>query len=141
MNFDKVIESTYDDLNATLIWLENDGTIYNTDYTQHGLYVADNASLFGINYNKAKKVFDKHGDDIDDACAIMCEWVFAKGWMRVVKVPWNKKIFVEGNEPTKAQKIVLEDWWFEDKSWDIVWQRWVSSSFGPPRPTTLFAAE
>ena len=71
----------------------------------------------------------------------MCEQAFAKGWMRVVKVPWNNKIFVEENEPTKAQKQVLEDWFFEDKSKDIIWQRWVSSKFGPSKPIVLFPAE
>jgi len=127
---------------ATLIWLEKDGTVYDTENTQHGIYVADNSSLFGVNYAFAEKIFDKYGDDgIDDAAAIMCEQAFKKGWMRVVKVPWNNKIFVEGNCPTKAQRQVLEDWFFEDKSKSIIWQRWVSSKFGPPRPITLFSQE
>ncbi len=129
-------------LNAVLIWLNPDGTVYNTNDTQHGIYVADNASLFGVNYAAAQKIFDKFGDNgIDEAAAIMCEQAFKKGWLRVVKVPWNKKIFVEGNEATKAQKQVLEDWFFEDKSVDIIWQRWVSSQFGPSKPIVLFSAE
>ena len=61
--------------------------------------------------------------------------------MRVVKIPWNNKIMVEGQEPTRAQLRVLEDWFFEDKSKDIIWQRWVSSKFGPPQPITLFSPE
>jgi len=79
--------------------------------------------------------------DFDEAAATMCEQAFSNGWLRVVKVPWNNKIFVEGNEPTKAQKQVLEDWFFEDKSKDIIWQRWVSSKFGPSKPIVLFSAE
>lgn len=129
-------------LNAVLIWLEKDGSVYDTNDTQHGLYIVDNSSLFGVNYAFAKKIFDKYGDDgIDDAAAIMCEEAFKKGWMRVVKVPWNNKIFVEGNEPTKAQKQILEDWFFEDKSREIIWQRWVSSKFGPHNPIVLFSPE
>jgi hypothetical protein len=129
-------------VNATLIWLEKDGTIHDTNDTQHGIYVADNPNMFGVNPNFAKKIFDRYGDNgIDDAAAIMCEQAFRKGWLRIVKVPWNNKIFVEGNDPTKAQKQVLEDWYFEDKSKTIIWQRWVSSKFGPPRPIILFPPE
>ena len=127
---------------AILIWLEKDGTVYNTDNTQHGIYVADNASLFGVSNALVQKVFKNARTDekfnFDEAAAIMCEQAFLKGWMRVVKIPWNKQIFVEGNEPTKAQKRVLEDWYFEDKSYSVIWQRWVSSKFGPLRPITLF---
>ena len=43
--------------NATLIWLEKDGTVYNTNDTQHGLYVADNCGVFGVNKSLVQKVF------------------------------------------------------------------------------------
>ena len=132
-------------INAILIWLDKDGTVYDTNDTQHGLYVADNNSLFGVDNALVKRVFKNANTDksfdFDEASAAMCEQAFAEGWMRVVKVPWNNKIFVEGNEPTKAQKQVLEDWYFEDKSKSIIWQRWVSSKFGPIRPITLFYPE
>ena len=135
----------HDSLNATLIWMDKNGVGYNTNDTQHGLYVADNHSLFGVSNALVQKVFKNANTyesfDFDEAAAIMCEQAFMKGWLRVVKVPWNKKIFVEGNEPTKAQKQVLEDWYFEDKSKDVIWQRWVSSKFGPLQPITLFSAE
>ena len=132
-------------VNATLIWMDKDGDVYDTNDMQHGLYVADNNKLFGVNSALVQKVFKNAKTDekfdFDEAAAIMCEQAFMKGWMRVVKVPWNNKIFVEGNEPTKMQKQVLEDWYFEDKSKSIIWQRWVSSKFGPLRPTTLFSPE
>lgn len=132
-------------LDATLIWLEKDGTVYNTNDTQHGLYVADNHGIFGVSNTLVQRVFKNANTDerfdFDEASAIMCEQAFAKGWLRVVKVPWNKKIFVEGNEPTKAQRQVLEDWFFEDKNNDVIWQRWVSWKFGPPRPIVLFSSE
>jgi len=128
-------------LGATLIWLEKDGTVYDTDEIQHGFYIADNPGRFDISHNFVQKVLKKFGEEYDDASAALCEEAFKRGWMRVVKVPWNKKIFVEGNEPTKAQKQVLENWFFEDKSWNIIWQRWVSSKFGPPRPIALFSPE
>ena len=132
-------------INATLIWLDIDGTLYNTNDIQHGLYVADNHGLFSVSNSLVKKIFKNANTDekfdFDEAAAIMCEQAFAKGWLRVVKVPWNNKIFVEGNEPTKAQKQILEDWFFEDKSNDIIWQRWVSSKFGPSKPIILFHAE
>lgn len=135
----------YESLNATLIWLEKDGTVYDTNDMQHGLYVADNHGLFDVNNTLVQRVFKNANTDekfdFDEAAAIMCEEAFKKGWMRVIKVPWNNKIFVEGNEPTKAQKQVLEDWFFEDKSREIIWQRWVSSKFGPLRPITLFSPE
>jgi len=138
-------ESLDASLNATLLWLESDGSVYDTDHTQHGLYVADNNTLFGVDYALVQKVFKRARTDerfdYDEASAIMCEQAFMKGWMRVVKVPWNNKIFVEGNEPTKAQKQVLEDWFFEDKSKTIIWQRWVSSKFGPSKPIVLFSSE
>ena len=139
------ISDVKESLNATLIWLDKNGTVYNTNDTQHGIYVADNHGLFGVSNALVKKVFKNANTDenfdFDEAAALMCEQAFAKGWMRVVKVPWNNKIFVEGNEPTKAQKQVLEDWYFEDKSNSIIWQRWVSSKFGPSQPITLFSPE
>jgi hypothetical protein len=136
---------TDDAFNATLIWLDKNGTVYNTDNTQHGLYVADNHSLFGVSNALVKNLFKNTNTDerfdFDEAAAIMCEQAFARGWLRVVKVPRNNKIFVEGNEPTKAQRRVLEDWYFEDKDKSIIWQRWVSSKFGPSKPTVLFPVE
>ena len=138
-----LIENT--SINATLIWLKNDGTIYDTNDMQHGLYIAEHCGLFGVSNALVQKVFKNANTDenfdFDDASAVMCEQAFAKKWMRIVKVPWNNKIFVEGNEPTRAQKKVLEDWYFEDKSKSIIWQRWVSSKFGPPRPVILFHPE
>ena len=137
----QMVGETNASLNATLSWLDKDGTIYNTDDMQHGLYVADHPDLFGVSNDFVRKVLKKFGEDYDGAAAIMCEKAFQNKWMRVVKVPWSKKIFIEGNEPTKAQKQVLEDWYFEDKSRSIIWQRWVSSKFGPLRPVTLFPPE
>jgi hypothetical protein len=136
-----LLREALDDINATLIWLERDGTVYDTDDVQHGIYVANNNSLFGVSNALVKRVFKEPVEDYDDAAAIMCEQAFGKGWLRVIKVPWNNKIFVEGNEPTKAQKQVLENWYFEDKGKSIIWQRWVSSKFGPPRPIILFSPE
>ena len=138
-----IIENKF--LIATLIWLEKDGTVYDTNDTQHGLYVADNHGLFGVNDALVRKVFKNANTDenfdIDLAAAIMCEQAFSKGWLRVVKIPWNNKIFVEGNEPTTAQKQVLEDWFIKDKSKDIIWHRWVSSKFGPSKPIVLFSSD
>jgi hypothetical protein len=124
--------------NAALYWMERDGTVHDTEYTQHGLWVADNASLFGLSLDYVRKVFDKHGDDdIDGAAAVMCEHAFKRGWLRCLKVPWNSKILVEGPEPSRSQRQVLEDWHFEH-GWPVLWYRWVSSKFGPSRDTILF---
>jgi hypothetical protein len=134
-------ENTDYSINAILIWLEKDGTIYNTDDTQHGIYVADNPDMFGVSNDFTQKVFKKFGKDYDGAADIMCEQAFKKKWMRVVKIPWRNKIMVEGQEPTKEQRRVLENWFFEDKSKTIIWQQWVSSKFGPPHPVILFSSE
>jgi hypothetical protein len=134
-------ENTGESLNATLIWLEKDGTVYDTDETQHGFYIADNPDIFGVSSAFIEKVLKKYGEEYDDASAVICEEAFKKKWMRVVKVPWRNKILVEGQEPTKAQLRVLEDWYFEDKNTDVIWQRWVSSKFGPPQPVTLFSSK
>ena len=131
------------DTNATLIWLRKDGTLFDTNEVQHGFYIADHAELFGIDSAYIDRLYKKHDktEDYDNFSAILCEKAFAKGWLRCVKIPWNKKVMVEGVEPSRAQRVVLEDWHFEHPDWRIVWERWVSSKFGPPSAVTLFGPE
>ena len=132
--------------NAQLFWMEKDGTLHDTDYTQHGLYVADHASLFGVSQKLVDTTFKgartDENFDIDAAAAVMCEEAFKRGWVRLLKVPWSNKIFLEGQELTRAQRSVVEGLWFDsEKTVDVVWYRWVSSKYGPAKDTVLFAAE
>ena len=139
-----VIES-WDDNNAKLFWLESDGTLHDTEYTQHGLYVSDHPQTFGVSQALVKKLFKgaatDENFDFDEAAALMCEEAFKRKWVRLLKVPWKKKILVEGQELTRSQRAVVEDMWFEDRSWEVIWYRWVSSKYGPSKDTVLFTAE
>lgn len=134
------------DSNAQLFWLDKDGTLHDTDYTQHGLYVADHPSLFGVPQKLVDATFKgartDENFDFDAAAAVMCEEAFKRKWVRLLKVPWSKKIFLEGQELTRAQRTTVEDLWFDsEKAVDVVWYRWVSSNYGPAKDTVLYAAE